>query len=254
MNAASAQTSIQKRRAKIQLKGSLEYKKLSPPLGCHADSEPDYSSSGKVECLFLEFGCSFALSGELIIVASDSYDGGRSSSNLIDRSVLLLLRPPPAMFDLAVFDRLTCPLLSRNVFDRLTWLPLPCWEFERLTPPCSSLICWRSFVEESVPLRLLPLLPVGCSNEKAVLLLLRPCGPPATIDTFLACEACDICDRCDRCDMALCILEWRIGFLPILRSRRLVQQHPMPACKTNPIKAHPVAIHMNTNIRVPTYA
>lgn len=172
----SARTSIQKRRAEIQVKRIARIQNSRRQLRYHADSKRDYSSSGKVECLLLEWGCSFAASGELTVVESDPYEGGRSSSNLIDRSVLLLLRPPPTMFDLAVFDRLTCPLLSRSVFDRLTWLPLPCWEFDRLTPlpPCSSLICWRSFVEETVPLRLLPRLPVGCSNEKAVLLLLRP--------------------------------------------------------------------------------
>lgn len=50
------------------------------------------------------------------------------------------------------------------------------------------------------------------------------------------------------------MLECRIGFLPLFRSRRLVQQHPMPAWRINAINAHPVEIHMKTNMRVPTYA
>lgn len=192
-------------------------------------------------------------SGVSTAVVSDEPDGGRgcrSSSNLIDRRVPLRSLPPPAVVDLTVFDRLTCPLLLRTVFDRLGWLLLPCCELDRLTPPFSSLICWRSFMEESVPFLLRPLLPVGCcSNEKALLLLLRPCGPPATIDTLLACEVCDICERWD---IARCMLEWRMGLRPVLRSRRLAQQHPIPACKMKPTRAHPVAIHIKTNIRRPT--
>lgn len=54
--------------------------------------------------------------------------------------------------------------------------------------------------------------------------------------------------------MALCRLECRIGFVPLLRSRRLVQQHPIPACKMKPTSANPVAIHMKTNILSPTEA
>jgi hypothetical protein len=50
------------------------------------------------------------------------------------------------------------------------------------------------------------------------------------------------------------MLECRMGFLPLLRSRRLVQQHPIPAWRMNAINANPVEIHMKTNIRVPTDA
>lgn len=50
------------------------------------------------------------------------------------------------------------------------------------------------------------------------------------------------------------MLECRIGFLPLLRSRRLVQQHPIPACRMNATNANPVETHMKTNMRVPTYA
>ena len=88
----------------------------------------------------------------------------------MDRSVLALLLP--ACCDLVtepiVFDRLTCPLLPRSVLDRLTSPALlPFKEFDRLTP-------FSSCVESTVPLLLRP---AGCwSKEKAVLLLLLPCG------------------------------------------------------------------------------
>lgn len=190
-----------------------------------------YSSSGNVECRFrrTNAGGSLAIAPSVdpTAVVSDSYDGVRecpSSSNRMDLAVLLLALPPaPAVVDFWVFDRVTCPLLSRRVLDRLT----P--EFDRLTfslpifslptPPSSSLICWRLLcIEERVPLRFLAPA-VGSSNENAVLLLLRP--PPATIDTFLAEDICDIWDRWEpardavRWDMALFMLEWRIGLRPV---------------------------------------
>lgn len=67
-----------------------------------------------------------------------------------------------------MLDRLTCPLLPRGVFDRLTSPALLAFkEFDRLIP-------FSSCVDSTVPLRLWP---TGCwSNEKAVLLLLLPCG------------------------------------------------------------------------------
>lgn len=152
-----------------------------------------YSSSLSVECLCLdEEAPSFVISVPLTAVASDSYDGGRSSSNRMDRSVPLLLLPVWAKFDLTVFDRptslftvpdrLTGALLSRSVPDRLTEALLPCCEPDLLTVP-SGAAAGTSAIDISVPLRLRP--PVGCSYEKAVLLLLRP-WPPATMVTLLA--------------------------------------------------------------------
>ena len=167
----------------------------------------------------------------------------------MDRNVLLLLRPWCAAFEFepTVFDRLTCPLFERRVLDRLT-SPLfaPLWfeltVFDRLTP-------FSSCVESKVP----PLAcPVGCSNENAVLLRLCPGSFELAADGSRECDSCDICDRCDRCDCALFILECRIGFRPVLRSRRLVQQQPIPAWSMKAKKVHPVAIHMKTNMRVPT--
>lgn len=68
-----------------------------------------------------------------------------------------------------MLDRLTCPLLPRSVLDRLTSPELLAFkEFDRLTP-------FSSCVERTVPLLLRPA--AGCwSKEKAVLLLLLPCG------------------------------------------------------------------------------
>lgn len=54
--------------------------------------------------------------------------------------------------------------------------------------------------------------------------------------------------------MALCMLECLIGFLPVFKSRRLVQQQPIPACKMKAIKANPVPSHMKMNILIPTLA
>lgn len=104
----------------------------------------------------------------LTAVLSDSYDGGRSSWNLIDFSVPDLLLPACCglVTEPTVLDRLTCPLLPRRVLDRLTSPALLVFkEFDRLTP-------FSSCVESTVPLLLLA---AGrCSNEKAVLLLLLP--------------------------------------------------------------------------------
>lgn len=104
----------------------------------------------------------------LTAVLSDSYEGGRSSWNLMDRRVLVLLLPGccDLVTEPTVLDRLTCPLLPRMVLDRLTSPALLAFkELDRLTP-------FSSCVESTVPLLLWP---AGCwSNEKAVLLLLLP--------------------------------------------------------------------------------
>lgn len=235
----------------------------SPSPKDYARIKETYSSSGSVECRFRRTSgggsLALALSGELTAVVSDPYDGVRecrSSSNRMDLAVLLLALPP-VFVDFRVLDRLTCPFLSRRVLDRLTPeldrltvpLPLP---LPLATPPSSSLICLRLLTEDRVPLRFrVPA--VGSSNENAVLLLLRPC--PATIGMFLAWDTCVISDRCEpardpvRWDMALCMLECRIGLRPVLRSRRLAQQQPIPACRMKPMRAKPVAIHINANIR-----
>lgn len=92
----------------------------------------------------------------LTAVLSDSYEGGRSSWNLMDRSVLVLLLPAACcvlVTEPIVLDRLTCPLLPRRVLDRLTSPALLAFgEFDRLTP-------FSSCVESTVPLLLWP---AGC--------------------------------------------------------------------------------------------
>lgn len=84
----------------------------------------------------------------------------------MDRSVSDLVLPACCglVTEPTVLDRLTCPLLPRNVLDRLT-SPELLVELDRLTP-------FSSCVESLVPLLLLP--PACWSKEKAVLLLFRP--------------------------------------------------------------------------------
>lgn len=137
-----------------------------------AHDSPFGMSSSREDVPQRGVGCPSCLSSTTVI--PESYEGGRSSSNLMDRRVLLLLRPFCALefepdratplFERSVLDRLTSPavplLFELTVLDRLT-LFLSC--VERAVPLFSS--C----VERRVPL--LPR-PAGCSNEKAVLLRL----------------------------------------------------------------------------------
>ena len=86
----------------------------------------------------------------LTAVISDSYEGGRSSWNLMDRSVLDLLLPGCCglVAEPMVLDRLTCALLPRSVLERLTSPELLAFkELDRLTP-------FSSCVESTVPLLL----------------------------------------------------------------------------------------------------